>query len=332
MKRNVFIAVALFATLTANAQNIAAVSPSNETTMYQTLDEAVTKADNGSIIYLPGGGFQIKDETKITKKLTIMGVSHRGDTDNAEGATAIAGNIFFESGSSGSSVIGVYVSGNINIGFDEQSVNNITVKFCNINGVQVNSNLCSGVTINQNYIRSLSRLNNCNNAIITNNITSAIIGVNGGTVLNNVFVHAERVGDYYSPILEANNSNISYNVFLGTGGSSNGRSWSQAQVHGENNQGVSNMTRGIDWGESCINIGDIEWVNVFEKDAGISIMSQYHFIGDYTEYEGKIGIYGGSGFSDEKSLAPIPRIISKKVDEQTDGSGRLHIQVTIKAQ
>ena len=84
MKRNIFIAVALFATMTANAQNIAVVNPSNETSVYQTLDEAVTGADPGSIIYLPGGGVQIKNDTKITKKLTIMGVSHRGDTDNAD--------------------------------------------------------------------------------------------------------------------------------------------------------------------------------------------------------------------------------------------------------
>ena len=44
-----------------------------------------------------------------------------------------------------------------------------------------------------------------------------------------------------------------------------------------------------------------------------------------------IGIYGGSGFSDE-ALAPIPRIVSKKVAEQTDGSGKLQIEVTVKAQ
>ena len=146
MKRNVFIAVAFFATLTANAQNIAAVSPSNATTMYQTLDEAIEGATSGSIIYLPGGGFQVGADTKIEKQLTIMGISHRADVDNADGATKIAGNLNFVGGSTGSSVTGVYVSGDINIGDEENFAANITVRFCNVNSIQVkNSNAQGGV-------------------------------------------------------------------------------------------------------------------------------------------------------------------------------------------
>ena len=68
MKKIHFIAVALMATITTWAQNIAVVSPSNVTKVRQTLDEAISEAEDGSIIYLPGGGFQIKDETIITKK------------------------------------------------------------------------------------------------------------------------------------------------------------------------------------------------------------------------------------------------------------------------
>lgn len=331
MKRNIFIAVALFATMAANAQNIAVVNPSNETSVYQTLDEAVTGADPGSIIYLPGGGVQIKDETKIDKKLTIMGVSHRGDTDNADGATVIAGNLNYITGSSGSAILGVYISGSVNIGVDGTSVNNITIRNCNVSSVQVNNNSCTGVVINQNYIRNLSNYHGAN-VTISNNICSGMIGINGGTIINNVFTGSARTDDYNMRILSASNSVVSYNVFMGTNWTWRGSL--DAIVDGSNNQGISNMTKNSDWGDECVVIGeDIDWNDIFEKNAGISIMSKYHFIGDdYTQYEGKIGIYGGSGFKDDNDAhAPIPRIVSKKVDEQTDGSGKLHIEVTIKA-
>lgn len=143
MKRKILFAVALLATMTAAAQNIAAVSPSNATTIYQTLEEAIVGAESGSTIYLPGGGFQIKDETKINKKLTIMGVSHRGDIDNVDGATVISGNLWFNEGSSGSAILGCYIHGAVNIG-EDGIVNNVTVKLCNLDVVNVKNNTLYG--------------------------------------------------------------------------------------------------------------------------------------------------------------------------------------------
>ena len=336
MKRNIFIAVALFATMTANAQNIAVVNPSNETSVYQTLDEAVTGADPGSIIYLPGGGVQIKNDTKITKKLTIMGVSHRGDTDNADGATVIAGNLNFDKGSSGSSVIGVYISGDVNVGTVTDSVLNLTVKYCNVNSIQVKHSQSSGLVVNQCYIRNHSKFLGCN-ACLENNVIHSICDVNGGIINNNVIMSAGsyRVGEYgvsgrfdvYSAIIVAFNSNICYNVMCSP------INWllvgSGCMVYNNmvNNKEISGF------GDALINLNGVDWNDVFEdfNKGVISPASKFHFKEDYTQYEGKIGIYGGSSFSEEKSLAPIPRIVSKKVDEQTDGSGKLHIEVTIKA-
>ena len=181
MKKIHFIAVALMATITTWAQNIAVVSPSNVTKVRQTLDEAISEAEDGSIIYLPGGGFQIKDETIITKRLTIMGVSHRGDTDNVDGATVIAGNICFVGGSSGSSVTGVYVSGDINVGDEENYVSNLTVRFCNVNSIQVKNSNSSGMIINQCYLRNTSNFGNCN-VRLENNILHSAININGGII------------------------------------------------------------------------------------------------------------------------------------------------------
>ena len=52
MKRTVLFSIALSAILSVSAQNIAVVSPSNGTVIFQSLDEAIAGATNGSTIYL----------------------------------------------------------------------------------------------------------------------------------------------------------------------------------------------------------------------------------------------------------------------------------------
>lgn len=327
MKKNVLIAVALFATMAVNAQSIAAVSPSNVTTMYQTLDDAVTKAEEGSVIYLPGGGFKISDDTKITKKFTIMGVSHRADADNADGATVVSGNLSFVGGSSGSSITGFFLSGSVNVGDSENPVNNVTIRYCNVNSVQVKNGASSNLIVNQSYLRSHSNFGNCN-VSLENCVLSSLSNVNGGIINHNIITSSNYYSDYGRCTLrDVNNSSITNNFFTG---------W---QGHRGGSCTVSNNCIGTgSWSgnENEIKLDDgTEWKNVFETPNGISINSKYKLIGKWGKNAATdgtdVGIYGGSGFNDDKSLAPIPRIVSKKVDEHTDGSGMLHIEVRVKA-
>ena len=66
----------------------------------------------------------------------------------------------------------------------------------------------------------------------------------------------------------------------------------------------------------------------------MTIASDYHVQASWAKGAASdgtdIGIYGGSSFSD-KALAPIPRIVSKSVDEQSDASGKLTVKVTVKS-
>lgn len=334
MKRNVLLAVALFATMTIGAQNIAVVSPNNETTMYQTLDDAVTNAEGGSIIYLPGGGVQIKDETKIDKKLTIMGVSHRGDADNADGATIIAGRLNFLGGSSGSAVIGAYISGNIDVGDNQDSVANLTVRFCNVNSIQVHNGKSSGMVVNQSYLRENSNFGGCN-VRLENNILHSVQQINGGIINHNVITSKIATSYWagkptsHSSFNQVSNTSITNNFITDFANTGMGACYISSNCIGDN-----------PWeqDESPINLDENKkFDDIFKDNKGVKASSNYHlkdgidkskFIGsDGTE----IGIYGGSSFSDDKSLAPIPRIVSKEVDEQTDGSGRLTIKVTVKS-
>ena len=167
-----FLAISTF----SYAQQIAVVAPGGATSIYTSLDNAVKEAAAGSTIYLSGGGFQINDSTKITKKLNIIGIGHRPNNDNADGNTNVSGNLFFEGGSSNSSVLGIYLSGNINIGTAENAVNSILVRFVNANSIQVMNSGCQSIEINQNYLRNTS--NGGNSTVhFSNNVVHSLFNV-----------------------------------------------------------------------------------------------------------------------------------------------------------
>ena len=137
MKKKIFIlCMALAWTVTLMAQNIAVVNGSN-TDIYHTLTEAIEGAAPGSVIYLPGGGFPISDDVKITKPLTIIGIGHYAKSGNTGGISTISGNLFFNSGSDRSAIMGCYITGNVNLGEENASVNDILIRYCNLNSVQV---------------------------------------------------------------------------------------------------------------------------------------------------------------------------------------------------
>ena len=327
MKTKLLFVAALIATIAAKAQNIAVVSPSNETAIYQTLDEAINNAAAGSVIYLPGGGFTISNDTKITRRLTIMGVSHRGDTDNADGATIINGKLQFDRGSSGSAVIGAYISGNVEI----DSVQNITVRKCNAYSIQVKNSGATGLVVNQCYLRQNCNFGNCN-ARIENNIIDMACWVTGGIIRHNVFTgnaYVSGSASKYASIIDIYSSIIEDNFFVG---------WSGGVDANISNCVISRNcigtgTLGSDTDPYVLDKG-VTWDDVFKKHKGCNTSSDYDLKGSWGKGEASdgtdIGIFGGSGF-DPKALAPIPRIVSKKVDEQTDGTGRLHIEVTVKS-
>lgn len=322
------ILVAIVATVASYAQTIAVVSSNGVTTMHQTLADAIDKAASGSVIYLPGGGFQLSDDTKITKKLTIMGVSHRADTDNAEGATVIAGNIFFEDGSDGSALMGVYVSGTVHVGTGEKAVINFLMRYSNVNKVEVHNSGCTGMVINQCYLRDYSTYGSTN-PTIENCIVHSIGYVNGGTINHNIVRHSVWFSSH-APLESVNNSIITNNFFLEP-------YHNTSRCNG--NTISNNCTGNGEWGDEPVQIGEgKEWKDVFKNpDPGVNINADYHLIssiGKNAGTDGKhIGIYlddNGSGF-DDKALAPIPRIISKEIPEQTDASGKLNIKITVKA-
>ena len=339
MKKTLFsLLIALMAVVGAQAQQIAVVTSNGSTTMYQNLTDAINGATSGSTIYLPGGAFSVGEMIAITKKITIIGIGHKANGENADGNTTISGNLAFNNGSSGSAVMGCYLAGHVSIGYDGKPVHNILVRYCNVQGVHIECAQSTGTINNQNYIRGTCWYHGAS-VQITNNVMYTFQGVNGGVISNNITLGNGKVttnddtgsSTTSTYAIGAKNSTITGNVCINWG---NG----QTPLYGDNCLVSGNMYSDIAspyFGDDYINVYSSTWVgwdSIFENynSGAISPASNFHFKGSYAKYESQCGIYAGTGFSDS-ALPPVPYIVSKQIPEQTDANGYLNIKMRVKA-
>ena len=336
-KKLFMLIVAFVCAATMAAQNIAVVSPGGQTTLYNTFPEAVEGAEDGSVVYLPGGVSTTNDITVVDKKLTIFGVSHRADIDNVDGSTKIEGSLYFVKGASGSALMGVYLTGSVYFGkseYESDTIRNVMLKYCNVGNIfAANNYKTSGLVVNQCYVRNtMFGQSGYDDINFDTEVTHCIIGIvekiYGGLISNNIIIN-NRSGYYvYDQTFNVcKYSTIKNNIILfsyDNGMSSNAKNG--------NNYFDGNMFVDRDLGENCINLPagtTIEDIFV-NPGPGISTMSDFHFKDAYKQYENQVGIYAGTGFND-KQLAPVPYIIAKQVDDQTDAQGKLNIRVRVKA-
>lgn len=328
MKKIIFsLCVALLMTISSSAQQISVVSPNGTTTVFRTLQESIEGADPGSVIYLPGGEFSISDEVKITKKLTIIGIGYYVNNGNADGITIINGNLWFNEGSSGSAVMGCYISGNVNIG-EDAAVYDFTIEHCNFNSLQVKNSGCTGTFINQNYVRSESNFGN-SEVTIKNNIINKMSNVASGVITNNVCCHscggAARYNQYYRSLDNVNNSTIVGNIFRG-----GDLAWFSYFYSGNSCTFSKNLLMGSQVGDDPVLI-NASANDIFVNANGWSISptSDFHFKDDYKQYENQVGIYAGTGFNNQ--VTSVPYIIFKDVPTETDAQGMLKVRIRVKA-
>lgn len=314
-----FLSFFMLTALVSRAQEIAVQAPDNTTKIYTDFNKAINEASAGSTIFLPAGSISLNDTVKITKRLTIVGVGHRSDTEG--GNTMVSGNFHFYSGSDASSLMGVYLTGDVDIANADGEVNNFLLKFCNVNSVQVGNSKCVGMLINQNYIRGFSNFGN-SPIHLTNNIIYFFTYINAGEVNHNVIL------PYYDVIFQVVTSTLICNNILHNRGS-----FDITYMSLNNSVSMNNMILSNSWGDNTTIISN--WSEIFLNDLGVTPMSNYHLksnIGKNAGTDGTdIGIYGGTGFSDT-ALPPYPQIVFKNIPTQTDEFGNLKIQVKVKAQ
>ena len=312
--------LAIMATTGLDAQQISVVSSGGSTSLYRTFPEAIEGAAPGSVIYLPGGGFSIDDSVKITKKLTIIGIGHYNKSGNVDGVTTISGNLWFNEGSSGSAVMGCYITGTVYIGHDDAAVNNILVKYCNADHIDSHANSIFTI-VNQCYLRKASQIRG-EGSTISNNVINTLQYCNSAHIKNNIIISS-----YGTAFYNVNNSQINNNIIRNVYGDFGGGSYNQIN---------NNMSDGK-WGDYYINLLEgTTWNDVFVDyngrwgESAVTTSNNFHFKEAYKQYENQVGIYAGTGFNDQQ-IAPVPYIVAKRVDEQTDASGKLNVKIRVKA-
>src|ERR1017187_10532 len=86
MKTKIFMLIACFIVTAsgASAQNLIAVQHGGTNTFYTTIDSAITMANSGDNVYIPGGYFNFTSGTIIINKpLNIFGVGYNMDSTMA---------------------------------------------------------------------------------------------------------------------------------------------------------------------------------------------------------------------------------------------------------
>ena len=301
------------------------------TTHVATLQAALDAAEDGSIIYLPGSPGGITANVKIDKTVNIIGVGYRDDMNPVTTKSLVNGNITFLPGSDGSTLMGVYLDGDViigetGLGTTGYVVNALLIQQCNINKItQVTPNSSSyggnTIKITQNIIRYYPNYLRINNPIITNNIftntnNNTIYYTSGALFTNNIFYAT-------SPIASSTNTHFRNNICLG------GMS---------NYIGFTIFTNNIICSTSTFvgNYSNVTKDQIFKKWEGYS---GFRYTDDYSLMDtsvgknggsdGKdVGIYGGDGWK-EGAIPFNPHIESADIAPETAADGTLSVKIKV---
>lgn len=159
----------------------------------------------GDTLYFEGSVWQYGD-VSIGKRLVIIGPGYflgENDSTQADKKNAYLQNIFFNSGSEGSVIKGIYLIGGLYL----QSVSNILVERNYVSGLYIGSGVVKCMIL-RNYMNDAS-MSNCDHILISNNIivSSLTVGGNGSAVVTNNVVGGQ---------ISLNNTDFRNNISLTT--------------------------------------------------------------------------------------------------------------------
>lgn len=332
MKRQTLLTltIAIAMTMTMNAQTIALHSSTGVQIIKgnNALALAYTAAQNGDTLYLSGHTFT--PPGAFDKQLTIFGAGHYVDSTLATGKTFINGSVTLNQNADLFYLEGVEITGNFNLATN-QSINNVTIKRCKING---NTDVLGGLSnpstdlalIGNVFIGAIN-LSNATSVLIANNIIqNGFFPSNGNQISNNIFFNMST--SYY---IYGDNNVINNNIFLlpnispSTGNSYNNNLFVAASpIYGTTPTAIGNYT-------------GIAQTAIFVNQTGhaFDYTHNYHLQAP-TTYLGtdgsQVGIYGGT-FPYKEGAVPLnPHIQLKNIAPTTNANGDLQIQIQVEAQ
>jgi hypothetical protein len=305
------------------------VQHGDEVILKTRLDSAIVAAQDGDVIYLPGGLISGSNAFILEKSLVIIGCGYDQDSTTVTGNTILSGHLALGEGASGSILTGFYLNGGIQLyGADSVQMNrirfaglvvippyaqsdNISINQCIVQGSIMGSGVMSNFQCKNSVIYDVianfygeATFENC---LFLLQSSGSIGNSNSCYFLNNVIL---------SPPFFISDNLFSHNLFINTQGSLNlGTQDLGGNIFGEPLDGIFENLDGNIWNSdqnfslkpSCSGV-----------DAGIDGMD--------------MGIYGGANPWKEGGLPSNPHIQLKNIGEATDSNGNLQVQIKVAAQ
>ncbi len=131
MKKFIFLPLVLFSILSFGQARF--VVQNGTTKVFSNINSAITAANAGDTLYIPGGGFAIAN-TNIDKTLHWIGAGHYPDSTSATGQTRITSSLNFSGNCDNSSFEGIYFVGNLVFGSSGNDAVNVSIKKCRVAG------------------------------------------------------------------------------------------------------------------------------------------------------------------------------------------------------
>jgi hypothetical protein len=330
MKRTLLIIVVIVMAITVNAQTIALHSSTGVQILKGSTAfvNAYAAAQNGDTLYLSGGTFAAP--AAFDKQLMVFGAGHFVDSTLATGKTFINGNVTLSENADLFYIEGVEITGGFTF-IDNQSVNNVVVKRCKINGLFNVQGALSTPSLNlallENVFVNALYLNNAQNAMVSNCIIQLNIAWSQGNIISNNIILFPSA---YS-LHDCHNNQINNNIFLGsaisqgTGNIYNNNLFVSASPAYGTTATVFNSYTGIVQSSIFVN----QTGNVFDYSHDYHLQNPLTYTGTNNT---QIGLYGGI-FPIKEGAVPLnPHIQVKNIAPTTDANGNLLIQIQVGAQ
>lgn len=342
----------------SNAQPVIMVEHQSGISEYFVdFQNALSNAQTGDFVYLPGGTFSFN--SPLHKGLKIIGAGHYPDSTLSTNQTIITGNITIGDSAHNLHLEGLYISGNIIHAQDyntQQRADNVIIKRCSFNSLASNQNgynqfaADSCFSVNWQIINNIVRADlqfgylrdiNLKGNIINGHMYSAYTGAN---IENNIFLYTSNSDQFMGDIRY---STIKNNIFMTSGSVSYAGYACYLPACGSyGNTWMNNIfvTAPANFNPG-IAIADIN--NVFSVSASAIFQNYtsggFNYNNNFNLAAGSVGIDAGSDGTDigiygstqpyKEGAVPFnPHIYFKNIGGTTTPNGLLNINIKVKAQ
>ena len=326
MKHLIVVLAILDLVSSATAQSQFVIQRGSQLLVFDSIGTAIGATEDGDIVYLPGGAFDVGTSLWIEKSISLIGVGYHPDSTQATQSTSIIGEIQVRA----SNVLleGIFFSDYVR--WQLGGFTNLIVRRCNVGNLSYIGPppqiACNGFVVVESIVRGIVSLSNQIHGVHFRNSFLGYPSGSVGAVITNCFIRGTGSSGVNCDYCTFTN-NIVAQIFNGPAGTS---VWSNnVLLNPSSLSGVSS---------SNVFVSSLTQVLIAPGNGSIyDYLNDYHVVpgsqADDTATDGSDrGLYGGASPWKDGAIPHNPHVYQVLIDAATDPSGNLPIQVKANAQ